>query len=176
MKNHTIRLEYDPRDPAGPWLMSVGTTKYKKGKGNYDKIKIEKHDLGMLYFNIETSGIKFHPTNPIEIKAADPLIPGNPKQFVPKVLPSGVLKVESPNSDPVPTEYYYQLNFIGADPLDPIIQNGCCGHNLVAKSEMRLNVDPGAVAIPLLAFAIIVFVAARTRRLLSGAPAAREQA
>lgn len=153
-----ITLKY--KDNAGKmeWTMQAGAGKPEKGPGNYDKLVVGQGDNGIFTFAIKTNGIKFDPANPIEIKLAGTGTDMS-DQFMHKIVDETVLIVADPNSDQVPTEYYYKLNFQGAGPLDPIITNGCC-KTLVAPTEpggIQLMSIEGAIAV-LLAAAVLAAV------------------
>lgn len=173
MQKEHITLTYDPGRADGPWFMSVGATSYPKGKGKYDKIKIDQGELGEIIFKIETKGILFGKT-PIEVSLypGQPG-PGIPGQFTPvfgkdektSAEQKDILIVTDLNIDKVPTEYYYKLNFDTVPSLDPIIQNGCCRPEPVplVGSNMSLVAESNALAALLLGAVVIAFTALRLR-------------
>lgn len=159
---HTITLTYKEGDPAGPWFMSTKLTQPPEGKGHYTALKVAKGDDAVFNFKIATKDIAFDRTKPIEIRAADSKHAGDPKQFVPKLVKPDSLEVTNPNTDSDATDYYYQLNFVGKPPLDPIIQNGCCkggGGGFISKLT-----SAEAIAVMILAAVVVALVAMRRRR------------
>ena len=125
--NPKIRLVYDPTKPDGPWFMSDDPTQYPKPSAQAKKIKVKHGDDAVITFSIETSGIKFHPDKPFDIRPMDSNKPYDLSQFEVTKNNGNKLEITDKNTDNDQTEYYYQLNFEGdTKPLDPIIQNGCC--------------------------------------------------
>src|SRR5215210_8163486 len=80
--NPKIRLVYDPARTDGPWFISDHSTKYPKPSKLADKIKVEHGEDALITFSIETSGIKFHPTNPFDVRPVNSKLPHDVSQFV----------------------------------------------------------------------------------------------
>ena len=163
-----VSLKYKDKNGDGQkeWHMQAGTGKPEKGPGAYDKLVIGQGDNGIFTFEIKTPGITFDPNNPIDFR----LESGGTDmsdQFIEKIV-DGKLIVADPNSDQVLTEYYYQLNFVGATPLDPIIQNGCCntriGGTETGTGGTQLMSLTGAISVLLVAAVLAALFIAFTRR------------
>lgn len=147
-----ITLQYRPNDPDGPWLMSVDATDPPKGGQNIKKLKAPAGEDAEFIFTIKTPHIKFKEDNPIALKFMSGEAPGDTDQFTRTVSADGTqLTVNDANEDSELTEYYYQLNFVGKPPLDPIIQNGCCKSRDTGTGGIQLMSVTGAIVVVLVA-------------------------
>lgn len=166
MKTETIHLSQQDNNGKKEWRMAIGPTEPPRGPGNYGKLKVDREDLGEFTFKIQGSDRKFKSDNPIKITVAPGFPPpGDVAQFTWTLdRNQKQLVLNDPNRDEVPTDYYYQLNFDQGDPLDPIIQNGCCRTQDAQAGGFRLTAEMGAVAVAVAIAAAIALVVARTRR------------
>ena len=166
MKTETIHLSQQDVNGKKEWRMAVGATEPPKGPGNYSKLKVDKHDYGEFKFKIQGNDRKFKSDNPIEITVAPGFpTPGDTAQFTWKLdRHQKELVLTDPNRDPEPTDYYYKLNFDEGDPLDPIIQNGCCRTQVADSGGFRLTAEMGIIAVGVAAAVAIAVVVARGRR------------
>lgn len=125
MTDVTVQLNYK----SGGWKIV--------GPGNHDippnhsRIKFAGNSgEGDITFKIiGSSGAKFAKANPFIPTQIDG--PSAASQFsVVSGAGTDQLVVKNLNSNSGETDYYYQLNFEGAPPIDPIITNGCCQSRL----------------------------------------------
>ena len=129
------------REDAGGtavWHMDIA------GQGNggpnaYPPAKVAHGSSADFHYIITgpgTNGVTFANTNPISVSkdngtGLSPTVKGINSDQIDNVTGAGsrVLKFTDINSDPA-VNLVYQLDFIGAQPLDPIIQNGGGGGNV----------------------------------------------
>ena len=144
---HEITLTRVPGENGTTvWEMSVGGKKYLPD--GYPIIDL-KHDSGPadFAFTIANPGaVKFMPyvenvSSPIYIWGE----PGKPPKGVIShqihsidIKDNGARLEFKDKNKGMPRTLTYQLNFDGADPLDPVIQNGGGGGNFVEYSAMIL--------------------------------------
>lgn len=142
-----VKLYYN--ENSKEWRMKA---KQETGPGNYEKLIVGKGVNGIFTFDIQTPHIHFDPANAIEFR-----LEGSgtdlSDQFMDVIIDGTKLVVADPNSDSALTEYYYKLNFISThptkpvpiNPLDPVIQNGCC--KSPSRSGVQLVSPTGLISV-----------------------------
>ncbi len=152
-----VKLVYTGVGQGGEWKMAVGMG-HATGAGHYPKLRVDKYNDGQFSFHINTSNrITFAKDNPIEFsKDGVPLSADELAQFSVFGAGTDTLVVKDSNTVSVPTEYYYKLNFDGAQPLDPIVANGCCSSK-AAGDNFRLTSEPG-VEVAIIGTAVLIVI------------------
>lgn len=156
-QNINIRLTLVDEGGTAAWHMDIAG-QGKGGPNAYPKAAVAHGSSADFQFVITgpgTQNITFAQTNPISISVDDgtgksPTVKGVQTNQIENVSGGGgkVLKFTDLNTDPA-VDLTYQLNFTGADPLDPIIQNGGGGGNK----------DLSAAVYVLVGFAVLVAIA-----------------
>jgi len=144
MSNQTPTVRVIPVRENGvfkQWNMSMNASGNGQGPGNYKHIEVNVGNTATITFKIvDPQGITFAPNNPptsspiyIQSGTSKP-VSGVDPQFQPVVLatngPDAGIKLTVPDSNTTAGAYTYQLNFVGAPPLDPIVDNGGPGKSM----------------------------------------------
>lgn len=136
-QNINVKLSLIGQDGASGWEMDIAG-QGKGGPNGYPKAKVAHGSSADFQFVItgpNTQNITFATTNPISVSPDDgsgksPVTAGINTDQIVDISGGGtkVLKFKDLNRDPA-VDLTYQLNFTGANPLDPIIQNNGGGGN-----------------------------------------------
>jgi hypothetical protein len=127
-KLETIELKLNS---SNQWLMKVGSGGWQAPP--YPELVVGQNEAGVFTFTIVGSGnAKFAGNAFVQKANANPNKPDFADQFI--AIPRGDKELivvdtnQSKGGGPYPGgKYVYELNFVGAPPLDPIItNNGCC--------------------------------------------------
>ena len=127
-----VKLTREVQGTTPVWMMDIAG-QGKGGPNGYPPAKVAHGngaDFKFLITGSNTQNITFATTNPISVSVDDgsgksPATAGINTDQIEDVSGGGtkVLTFTDLNTDPA-MNLTYQLNFIGAEPLDPIIQNG----------------------------------------------------
>lgn len=173
-QNINVKLTLIGQDGASGWEMDIAG-QGKGGPNGYPAAKVAHGSSADFQFVItgpNTQNITFATTNPISVSLDDgtgksPATAGINTDQIVDVSGGGskVLKFKDLNSDPA-VNLTYQLNFTGADPLDPIIQNGGGGGN-----KDFLYAVAALIGLAVLATLALVWLRARARSRATNDPA-----
>ena len=170
---HVLELKYYSTNKA--WGLSKGGIT-KMAPEDFPPIKIKYGYAGEITFKIvESPGVTFAPTNPI-LAAKVTVPPSKPTGLDPQFTidpasTSTVLIVDDLNAVPGKphqgydkTDFNYVLNFVNADPVDPVISNGgCCKPTGSSVTEFFAS-TAGMITIVSLVVILIVALLLRQRR------------
>lgn len=174
-ETHVIELKYDGES----WGMSkAGQQKF--APEDFPPIKIKYGHSGEITFKIvESPGVTFDPTTPmLAAKLTNP--PSKPTALDPQFTinpnsTSTVLIVDDLNGVPNKpqkaygkTDFNYVLNFVNANPVDPVISNGgCCSPTGPSYTNFFASTS-GLIAIVALVAFLVAAVLIRRRNTSGG--------